>query len=109
MFLHLHTAQRRNSEEGHHAIKNRSEVPKDYKNVQAGLLKYFVIELKKWAGLLHTGDVDVFPVDCWCSSECSTAASCKVTACADRTSLFPHTEQFESVYVYLLKPGLLNS
>ena len=47
MFLHLHTAQRRNSEEGHHAIKNRSEVPKDYKNVQAGLLKYFVIELKK--------------------------------------------------------------
>jgi hypothetical protein len=73
------------------------------------LLNYFVIELKKWAGLLHTGDVDVFSVDCCCSSECSTAASCKVTACADNTSLFPHIEHFERLYVYQLKPGLLNS
>jgi hypothetical protein len=34
-------------EEGHHLIKNCCEIPKTYKNVQAGLLNYFAIELKK--------------------------------------------------------------
>jgi hypothetical protein len=34
-------------EEGHHLIKNRCEIPKTYKIVQAGLLNYFTIELKK--------------------------------------------------------------
>jgi hypothetical protein len=45
--IHLTTAQCRNPEEGHHLIKNRREIPKTHKNVQAGLLNYFTIELKK--------------------------------------------------------------
>jgi hypothetical protein len=45
--IHLTTAQCRNPEEGHHLIKNRCEIPKTYKIVQAGLLTYFTIELKK--------------------------------------------------------------
>ena len=107
--IHLTTAQCRNREEGHHPIDNRCEVPKNYKKVQAGLLKYFTIELKMWASLLRTGDVKVFPVDCCCSSECRTAASCKLTACADNTILFLHSEPFQRFYVYQLKPGLHHS
>jgi len=107
--IHLTIVQCGNPEGGHHPINNRCEVPKNYKNVQAGSLMYFAIELKKWASLLHTGDVDVFPVDCCCSSDCSTAASCKVTACADNNSPFPYTEPFQRLYVYQLKPGLHNS
>jgi hypothetical protein len=45
--IHLTTAQYRNPEQGHHLIKNHREIPKTYKNVQAGLLNYFAIELKK--------------------------------------------------------------
>jgi len=43
--IHLTTTQCRNPEEG--LINNRCEVLKNDKNVQAGLLKYFAIELKK--------------------------------------------------------------
>jgi hypothetical protein len=46
--IHLTTAQHyRNPEEGHHLINNRCEVPKTYKNIEAGLVNYFAIELKK--------------------------------------------------------------
>jgi hypothetical protein len=45
--IHVTTAQYRNPEEGHHLIKNHSEVLKTHKNVQTGLLNYFAIELKK--------------------------------------------------------------
>jgi hypothetical protein len=45
--LHLTTVQCRTPQEGHHPINNRCEVAKNYKNEQAGLLNYFVIELKK--------------------------------------------------------------
>jgi hypothetical protein len=45
--IHLTTAQYRNTEEGHHPVKNRRQVPKNYKNVQADFLNYFSIELKK--------------------------------------------------------------
>jgi hypothetical protein len=44
---HLTTDKCRNAEERHYPINNRCEVPKNYKNEQAGFIKYFVIELKK--------------------------------------------------------------
>jgi hypothetical protein len=44
---HITTAQYRNTEEDHHLINNRCEVLKTYENLQACLLKYFAIELRK--------------------------------------------------------------
>jgi len=104
--IHLTTAQCRNPEEGHHLIKNRREIPKTYKILQAGLLNYFTIELKKWACLLCTGDVAVFPVDCCCGSDCWTEASCKVTVWADNTIMFQYTEPFQRLNVCHLNLGL---
>jgi len=45
--IHLTATQCRNPEEGHNLIDNRCEDPKNYKTVQAGLIKYLFIEFKK--------------------------------------------------------------